>query len=143
MKTILMTIAMLTAASFAQAKTVCGVSTGKNGTYDQPIYSGELSESKLALISQDGQAASELVAQDLDTLEKWKAIDGRSIMFFSKYDGGVSVGMAKVNVAAGANGGQMLEIDAMTAGPITPTSALTLLLPSKNLAGFCFESEIK
>ncbi len=129
--------ALIFSVNAAQAKTICNINAGKEDVYDQILFSGEVGAGKYFIVNKNKTAAQEVRLEQLNTLEKWQAVDGLIMITFSATPVGHGITAGQIDVSKGAT--NMLPLSAMAGGRVTEKSPLFLTLPSKKLSLTCFE----
>lgn len=129
--------ALMLAAGFANAKTICSINynTGNDLVFDHPLYSAEVSTSKFVVLKRGAQVAEEVDMSQLNTLGALKVIDGATFFTMSKQANGLyGLTIGKVDLSKSEN---ILPLEAMTVGAVTDQQPLSLILPPKFLAVSC------
>ena len=140
MKTVLTLTAIMLAATLSQAKTVCNLNSGdpqKDMVFDHVLFSGEITSPKILLVSKDNSSASEVQLSQFTSFEKWKAIDGRTLVTFSQQNGSYGITVGQIDTSKGDT--NALPLNAMAIGPVTQQSPLNLVVPPKNLSAICVQ----
>lgn len=140
MKTAIIAIATaLVIAGNVEAKTYCAVSTSTKdaNSYDKILANVEVKEQSFVLVAKDLGSAREInMADDLNTPEKWRALDGHQIVSFTKKDGQYSLILGKIE--AGAN--SLYNFQAGTVGTIQDKGFLVLMAPAQKLSLSCYQA---
>lgn len=138
MKKTLMTLAaLLVIAGNVEAKTGCAVmAPTKENQYDRLLTTVEVHELSYVLVAKDGNSAREIKIEEINTPEKWRALDGQLIVTFNKSaNNQYSLILGKVD--AGAE--NMYSLQAITVGTLQDKGFLMLMAPTSKLALSCYQ----
>ena len=131
------TVAVLAISSMglakAQAKTFCSINQGENSQYDRVLFSGEVLGPQTFLVGESSAEPVQLT--QIKTMEKWKAINGKSIVTIGvEQDGVHAMSLAHVDLKQKQN---VLPMDAMALGAIEEGRFLSLIAPNRGLSVNC------
>lgn len=131
------TVAVLAISSMglakAQAKTFCSINQGENSLYDRVLFSGEVVSPQTFLVGEN--LAEPVQLSQINTMEKWKAINGKSIVtIVVEQDGVHAMSVAHVDLKQKHN---VLPTDAMALGGIEEGRFLSLIAPGRGLSVNC------
>lgn len=141
MKRVITIAALLLSANFASAKANCHINTGsaKDMVFDRILFSAEVSSPRYVLVKKGAQAAQEVQLDQFDTYEKWKAVNGATVVTLSpQQNGEYGITVGHIDISKSEN---MLPLDAMAIGPVTDQQFLNLILPQANLSVICLSSK--
>ena len=138
MKNILVYAAMFLVTCVSQAKTVCNVNAGdpkQDMVFDRTLFTGEVTTPRYLLIKAEAQSAEEVQLTQFDSFEKWKAVNGATLVSLSVQENGeYGITVSHLDHSKRSN---MLPLDAMAIGPVVDKQFLTLIVPAKNLSVVC------
>lgn len=135
MKSVLAFVAAMTLGQLSQAKTVCTIVTGNPSkmTFDRVLFQGEISSSTLFMVGENGVEVFN--TKDIDTVAKWKKLNGRSLVALAPGQVGTfAISVSHVDMRKTQN---VLPIDAMAVSKVAEGQFLNLIEPSRNLSINC------
>jgi hypothetical protein len=137
MKYAIILAAVLLTSTVSQAKTLCNLNTGKDDIYDKILFTGEVDTNKLLIIRKGSDRVEEFNYEQLTTVQQWKAVDGSTMVVFSRDGGDYAIGIGRVDMSKGKT--NALPIEAIVSGAISEKRPLSLTMPAKRLSAVCFE----
>jgi hypothetical protein len=126
-------------SAMAQATTVCSVVAGnaKEQVYDHILWSGDMTQDHYVVVDKNAKSAREVKFDNLASAAALKALNGQTLISFSKGEnGGYSITAGTVDTSKSEN---VFPISAMAFGGVSKTQVLDLLLPPKGLSLVCSE----
>ena len=135
MKNIIAMTVLSLVASVGQANVNCTV-TNDQGSQNV-LIARDLSSAHLILISRDQKSVREIQLKELDTKEKWLAVDGQTLLSVSEAQPGI-VGITAGTVRFAKASTNALPMEAMAIGSVEREKQfLTLMLSQKHLSITC------
>jgi hypothetical protein len=139
MKHLILSAAMLFAASASQAKVICNVNSSdpkQDMVFDRVLFSSEVTSPHYLIVSKDAQSAQEVQINQFDNFAKLRAINGQTMVTLSQQENGqYAITVGHVDVTKGKT--NALPLDAMAFGAVTDQQFLDLIVPAKNLSIIC------
>ncbi len=138
-KTLIAIATALVIAGNVEAKTQCAVSTTSKdaNSYDRMLTTVDLNENRYVVIARDLSSAREVKLEELNTPEKWVALDGHLIAGFTKTgDNQYSLIIGKVD----KNAENMYSLEALSLGALQDKGFLALMVPKHKLSLSCYQA---
>ena len=127
----------------AQAKTVCNINTSSakdQTTFDRILFSGEVSGQRIFVVNKEATAAEELDLNILRFPQKWKSLQGLTVVIFAPQENGdYSIGLAKAIYTKDQNT-NLMPMKSLAYGAVQEGHALGLTSAEENLSLVCFRN---
>lgn len=131
---------MLMIGTISQAKVLCNVNSGdqkQDMVFDKMLITTDVSAPRYIIVKTGNTSAEEVQLTQFDTLEKWQAINGVTLISLSQQqNGGYGITASTVDVSKLSN---MLPLDAVAIGPVADKQFLNLILAKQYLSIVCFQ----
>ena len=139
MKNAILVTVMMLAASVAQAKTNCSVSLNSldnKQEYDRNVYDAEVTKGTYLIVDAARKSAYEVKLEEIDSLGKWNALNGKLLVTFSQLDsGGYGITVSQVDMS---NLNDILPLVAIAGGGVETTKPVFLTVPKKGISLACY-----
>lgn len=122
-------------AAVSQARVQCTIGSDLNPPVT--LFSADLASPQMVVISPDKKSARAVVLSELDTVEKWNAINGWTFITMSLTQQNLA-GITAGKIKFGVGEANALPISAMAIGSVAAANQLvSLTLPLQKLSATC------